>query len=663
MPFRLAVKALQLVVLNCALFAGYRVLFLREFAGPAATGSEGAALLHGLRLDIALLGLELVAIAGVTLLRRRVRGTLVLRLLWVCTYVNALSLVANLLFFRERNQHLWEMLLANLGRPDEVYVALEPFLDLHPYVAVAWLLGTVAFVVVARWHLRLPVHPPRDLWRHRSALVATIGAIALGVVVNLEWVTDQDGGRIGTTASKYYMDFPDYVLNQAVVNPMFDLLRYYAPSLMAKRRYRLQAPDALASSRRLLALPETDPRYPLLQTIHGQGRLGIENIVLLQVESLGTSTLEHEADDGWVMPYLHDLAQQGLYFPNVIQSFSATDGSTFATATSLHRTFGPNEGVSHFLPNEVNGHYGCLARILGARTHHHYFFAGFKQRTADFLSFMANQGYDALGYREFLARLGDRGERESNNLGIYDGPMLREVADILVATPGHFTAYVATSTSHSPWKAPDDMASPLPQADLSTFRYADQSIRAFIETLRARRPDFDRTLFVIYGDHTSVTFGDGFTERIRVPLILYTPQMVRERERWRGRESAWGSHVDILPTVLSLLDGPHSYSGMGRSLLDATADGRGLISSTYVNSLYIRDGFALRYAPHKREVQLFAMVDGEIIPRDVSAAHPEVTARLKREHLALYETSDRLVRDKRVFPRSEISESVTASTR
>src|SRR4029450_1048591 len=144
MPFLLAVKALQLVVLNCALFAGYRVLYLREFAGPAAAGSEGAALLHGLRLDIPLLGLELAAIAGVTLLRRRVRGTLVLRLLWVCTYVNGFSLVANLLFFRERNQHLWEMLLANLGRPDEVYVALEPFLDLHPYVAVAWLLGTGA---------------------------------------------------------------------------------------------------------------------------------------------------------------------------------------------------------------------------------------------------------------------------------------------------------------------------------------------------------------------------------------------------------------------------------------------------------------------------------------------------------------------------------------
>src|SRR4029453_3743691 len=88
-------------------------------------------------------------------------------------------------------------------------------------------------------------------------------------------------------------------------------------------------------------------------TTPGRGRLGIENIVLLQVESLGTSTLERQADDGWVMPYLHDLAQQGLYFPNIIQSFCATDGSTFATATSLHRTFGPSEGVSRFLPNEV----------------------------------------------------------------------------------------------------------------------------------------------------------------------------------------------------------------------------------------------------------------------------------------------------------------------
>ena len=638
MPFRVAVKALGLVAVNCVLFLGYRLLFLHEFAGPGAAG-RSTALLHGLRLDVALLGLA-----------------------WGFTYVNALSLVANFFFFRERNQHLWEMLLANLGRPEEVYVAIEPFLDFHPFFVVGLLAGTVACVVLARRDARSVAGPGIDVWRRKGALAATLAVALVGLATNLEPVADQDGDRAGTTASKYYMDLPDYVVNQAVVNPMFDLLHYYVPSLFAKRRYRLQAPEAIEVSRTLLDLSGSDARYPLLQTIDGSGALGIENVVLLQVEGLGTNVLEQRAGDEWVMPYVHELAEQGLYFPNVIQSFSATDGSTFATATSLHRTFGPTSRVSHFQPNEVNGHYGSLSRILGSSNRHNYFFAAFKQRSADFLSFMANQGYDAHGYTELLARLGPRADTDANNLGIYDGPMLRQVADVLIATPGRFTAYVATATSHSPWQVPADMPAEVAHAGLNTFRYTDRSIRAFVETLRARRPDFDRTLFVVFGDHTSITFGDGLTERLRVPLILYNTRLARERGRWTDRTTASGSHVDILPTVLGLLDEPHPYAGMGRNLLGAQATGRGIVSSTYMTSFYIRDGFALRYVPYDRGgVQLFAVVDGDIVTRDVSAEHPDVLARLTREHLALYETADRLVRDKHVFPVGAAADGILAA--
>src|SRR5262245_47996881 len=99
MPFY-AGKGLQLVVVNCVLVLAYRLLFLHEFAGAGAAASGGAALLHGLRLDLALLGLQGVAVAGAVLLRRRVRACFVLRLAWTLTYVNALSLVANYFFFR-----------------------------------------------------------------------------------------------------------------------------------------------------------------------------------------------------------------------------------------------------------------------------------------------------------------------------------------------------------------------------------------------------------------------------------------------------------------------------------------------------------------------------------------------------------------------------------
>ena len=44
-------------------------------------------------------------------------------------------------------------------------------------------------------------------------------------------------------------------------------------------------------------------------------------------------------------------------------------------------------------------------------------------------------------------------------------------------------------------------------------------------------------------------------------------------------------------------------------------------------------------------------VDGDAMPpADLSAEHPEVARRLTREFLALYETTDRLMRENRVFP-------------
>lgn len=652
---RFARKALELVAANCLVFLVYRLVFLAAFTDPAVLGDMPVVLLFGFRLDVAILGLELLVVAALALATRHLRYGAALGALWGFTYVNTLAVVANLLFFRERNQHLWEMLLANLGRPAEIAVALEPFLHLHPLLPVAFALTTVGFVFAARRHGRALAGEARDLWASPRTVAVAVAVLGVLFLTNLEPIADRKRAgnfRIGTTASKHYMAFADYVLNQAVVNPLYDLVHYYGPSAFARSRYQLERAEALAVSRTLLRLPAGDDRYPLLRAVDGASALGLRNVVLLQVEGLG-SVLEHRVDDRWIMPFLRGLVDEGLYLPDVYQSFGATDGSVFATVTSLHRTFAVSENKSYFFPYEFNGHFGCLARVLGSRGYHHYFFAGFRQRISEFVSFMSNQGYEAFGFDEFVARLGDRAEQESNTLGIFDGPMLREVADILLAAPGSFTAHIVTATSHSPWETPAPTPASFADPRLATFRYVDEAIRAFVERLRATRADFDRTLFVVVGDHTSVTFGSGLVERIRVPLVLYATPLAREKARWADRQGARGSHVDILPTVLALLDGTHVYGGMGRNLLGTETAESGIISSSHHDSLYLKDGFALHYAPHDGTTQLYAFTGGDLVPRDVSEAHPDVAERLRREYLALYETSDRLTREKRIFPRRE----------
>ena len=122
-----------------------------------------------------------------------------------------------------------------------------------------------------------------------------------------------------------------------------------------------------------------------------------------------------------------------------------------------------------------------------------------------------------------------------------------------------------TGTSHSPWQVPPGAPTPLGNTPLGTFRYADDSIRTFVERLRATRPDFDHTLLVIIGDHTGPTFGTQPLERLRLPLVLAGPPIARARARWSTLPDRPASEVDVLPTIATLLDGDRAYAGMAEA--------------------------------------------------------------------------------------------------
>jgi hypothetical protein len=649
----LAAHVLGLVALNFALLAGYRLLFVALFGRRSAWREASTVLLHGLRLDVALLGLELLVIGALTLLTRHVRGRVLVSALWVITTINVTVAAINLLFVRERNQHLWEMLFAYLAEPRDIWVALRPFLRGHPLLVGLVILVLVGLVTLAVRHIRRLGPHRYDLWSPWPVPVGALGVLVLLALTMAQPITVKPVGRRAETevawiASRHQMALNNYTLNQAVVNPLWDLIREYLPVAASggRRPYRLETAEALPLAQRLLGIPQGDRPYPLLRTLRGIGGLGIRNVVLIQVEGLGATLLERDEPQGPVLPFLRSLAAEGLYFPRVYQSFPSTDGAVFATLTSLHWTHALG-GTGVRLSQSVMGTYfASLPRLATAPGTRHYAYSGFRHRTAEITSFQRNLGFRATGFDALDAPLGPAA---TGPLGINDGPLLLEAARVVGASPGPFTLYVMTGTSHSPWQVPAGAPMPLGNTPLGTFRYVDDSIRTFVERLRARRTDFDHTLLVIIGDHTGPTFGTQPLERLRLPLILAGPPIARARARWAALTDRSASEVDVLPTIASLLDGDRAYAGMGRSLLEAPVTA-GIISGDTKETLYFKDGFALRYRLSAGEGELLA-VDGDAMPPvDLAREHPEVTSRLTREFLALYETADRLMRENRVFP-------------
>ncbi|HEU4437958.1 MAG TPA: LTA synthase family protein, partial [Methylomirabilota bacterium] len=586
-------------------------------------------------------------------------GPLLAGALWALTTMNLLVVGIDLLFYHERNQHLWEMFFANLAEPHDIWVALEPFLRQNPGM-VALLLGLVAaLVVLAVTHAhRLRGHH-HDLWRPWPVPVGAVVTLPLVALLMGHWTTvkrvfPHASAEFVWISSRHQMVFNDYVLNQAVVNPIWDFLHEYLPAAVTGSRqpYRLAAQEALPLAQRLLGLPEGDRPYPLLRTVHGIGGLGIRNVVIIQVEGLGTTMLERDEPQGPVMPYVQSLVAEGLYFPRVYQSFFSTDGAVFATTTSLPWTNAFSGGSPRLTDSILGAYFTSLPRITDEHGRRSYAFSGFRHRTADFVSFGRNLGYRTAGFESLVRRLGPRAAQDAGPLGVHDGPLLREAAATVAASPDPFILYVMTATSHSPWTVPDGAPRPPGNGPQGTFRYVDDCIRTFVAHLRATRADFDQTLIAVTGDHTSIPFGTQRIERLRVPLVLAGPPMARARGRWPARSETEVSQVDILPTIASLLDGAHPFAGMGRNLLEARRpDGAGIITSDRTDTFYFKDGFALRYDLQSGGADLFEVDGDELRATDVSAQHSEVSRRLTREFLALYETADRLMRENRVFPR------------
>ena len=195
----------------------------------------------------------------------------------------------------------------------------------------------------------------------------------------------------------------------------------------------------------------------------------------------------------------------------------------------------------------------------------------------------------------------------------------------------------------SPWLAPLVGRYTVPM--LRTIHYTDEAVGAFMEGARTR-PWFARTIFVIASDHglpilplEGAPTAHGFAElRHGVPLVFWSPLLTGGR-----RLPGPASLVDVAATLAGLLALGPVEAGLGSDLLDPADDDPERPVVAWDGESRAVSVWTRRWAWHgtlppgvqwnpERFVGQF-LVDVDADPRgerDVSGAHPEVTARLAR---------------------------------
>ncbi len=316
-----------------------------------------------------------------------------------------------------------------------------------------------------------------------------------------------------------------------------------------------------------------------------------KNVVLFIIESFGREHIGALNRDipnykGYT-PFIDSLIRYSYAFKhsfsNGRKSISGMP-SCLASIPSLVEPF----ILSHYSSNTINS----LASLLKAEGYQTAFFHGAPNGSMGFDSFAKQAGFEAyFGQDEYGA--GDR----DGYWGIWDEEFFQYYAEEMDKMKPPFCTALFSLTSHHPFVIPDRYEGIFPEGPLKIQRpigYTDNALRQFFKTA-SEMSWFENTLFIITADHAS-TFGylDKYktaTGFFGVPFIVYDPSDTRMKS---VDTTTVVQQIDIMPTVLGLLNYPKEYIAFGKDVLNSEEEhfAIGYMSDNYH---LFKDGNLLQY--------------------------------------------------------------------
>ena len=191
-----------------------------------------------------------------------------------------------------------------------------------------------------------------------------------------------------------------------------------------------------------------------------------------------------------------------------------------------------------------------------------------------------------LGYHQIF------GESSIQNVsktrfGVHDTDLFELVHQKLLQAKQPTFSFVMTLSNHPPYGVPENFVGQVTSSNapsklkkrildednfdkrMRALAYADQALGGFFRKAK-KSPYFKETLFVLTADHAhpmALKWEPEERYQLRkIPLFFYSPALLKTSNTVNDN---FGSHIDIPPTILSLItEKPVMVHSWGRSLLE-----------------------------------------------------------------------------------------------
>ncbi|MGB0881928.1 MAG: LTA synthase family protein [Vicingaceae bacterium] len=271
-----------------------------------------------------------------------------------------------------------------------------------------------------------------------------------------------------------------------------------------------------------------------------------KNVVLIILESFAKEYVGGFNNGIGFTPFIDSLLKESYQFNNAYANGGRSIEALPCILAGIPQLMNTPYVISNYAGNKLS----ALPQHLKTDGYNTSFYHGGANGTMGFNGFVGAAGIDNyFGLNEYPNK-----EKDYDGLwGIFDEPYFQYFANELSHKKEPFFSTIFSVSSHHPYTIPKQHIGKFPKGNLplhETIGYTDYALKHFFKTAQ-NMPWFNNTIFVFTADHSAQSNNEFYKNRkgrYAVPFFIYSPT-----GNLRGKNNELFQHIDITPTILSLV--------------------------------------------------------------------------------------------------------------